>query len=738
MKRRDFINKSALGTGTLLIGIHIPGCKMTDHLPSVAHQLNAYLSLDTHSQVTISIPVPEIGQGVRTALAMLVMEELEANWDQVKIEQCDGDAIYGGRDQRAAGSNSIRVFWEPLRTAGAQAREMLKQAAAYEWGIPSGECEVAGGMVFNKVNRKKFRFGQLIEKASKLEIPKQVELKKSGFNVLGGAKPNIDNAAIVAGKSTYGFDVQFDGMLYASIEKCPTYGGKVIAFDATESLKIRGVRSAFKVNHYGSSADRPYTREGVAVVGESSWAVICGRRALKIEWDRTANQKESTGELDQQCKSLIDGQGDEIIIDQGNTRDAIKRAGRVFEATYKLPFIAHIPMEPLNCVINLTEDRCEIWSGTQMPFAERQFLAGLLDMPVEQITLHVPRIGGGFGRRLGYTAAIEAVQIAQEIKEPVKLFWTREDDIVHDGYRPFSYHRMTAAWDDVGALTSWTHRQAGTSRYAFRPNNRPGESEFFPNHFPANLLPNFRQEYSLAISNLSRSLIRAPGNNALAFVVESFMDELAIESDSDPLEFRLQLLGEDRDFPFDEEEGTVISTQRMKKVLSLAAEKAGWSNRKTLSPGRGMGIAGYFTFDSYIAHVAEVSVHQDTGDLHIHRFVSAVDCGFAVNRAGVIAQVEGAILDGLSAAIHQEVTIAEGQPQQSNFHDYPVLRMSECPDEIEVFIVENEHPPTGMGEPPYPPVAPALCNAIYDASKVRIRVLPIRDQIKKKIVGVPS
>lgn len=721
-------------SGGLLLTIPI-SCRVKEqHVEKgVLHTLNAYLRISTSGLVQITNPVPEIGQGVSTALPMLVAEELDVDWKHVKVKQADAGQNYEGSNQRAAGSYSVRAFWDPMRRAGAIARELLIMAAAESFQTTTQNCYAKNGLVYNRLNNVSMSYGDLVERAAAFKSPVEVRLKsRSDFNLIGKS-PKINGIdEIASGKMQYGHDVRLENMFYASIEKHDVYGATVNSFNEQEVLSIPGVKWVFRLPYHGSNPDRPYCREGVVVVATSVWSVINGRKALKIDWDLGPNVIESTTNLHEVCKELISKRGDFTVKNDGDVYGALESSNRVLEATYHLPFIVHIPMETVNCTVDLKEDSCEMWSTTQMPNVELNFLSNFLELPAENITIHIPRIGGGFGRRLSLDFTLEAVKIARHIKSPVQLLWLREDDIKYGGCRPFSYHKMSAAINEEANLIGWLHRQSGTSRYAFREGREPHESEFFPNHFPANLVKNFRLEYSLADSNLDRTLIRAPGNNALAFPVESFVDEIAHSLKKDPLNFRLELLGDDeREFVFDEEENALINTQRMKNVLQLAAKNADWGTK--LPKGRGMGIAGYFTFNTYVAHVAEVTVNMKSGELRIHKFTSAVDCGTALNPDGIRAQMEGGIMDGLSVALYQEITVEGGAIEQSNFHNYPILRMGESPPEINIHIVQSSLPPMGIGEPPYPPVAPALCNAIYNACGIRIRKLPIGNQIQNAI-----
>lgn len=722
--RREFLKIGAAAGGGLLVSVAVPGCgPLTGAGPEGNHLLHAFVSVDSRGVATVIVPVPEIGQGVRTSLAMLVAEELEVSWSGVRVRQADAGDEYGPH-QRAAGSRSVSAYWKPLRTAGATARLLLVRAAARRWSVAPSSCRARVGEVRHVGTHRSLGYGELAAEAARLSLPRGLAtaaLKDpDDFRIIGTPVRNIDTTGIVRGELRFGLDVRIPRMAYAAIARCPTHGGTVRTYDPGPALAVPGVRSVVESPSVGDAV-HPYVPEGVAVIAEDTWSALRGRSALEIDWDPGPNRDESTERLHRVGRRAMDRPG-EPFVHRGDVESALAGADRVVEATYHLPLLTHMTMEPMNCTVRMSEGRCEIWAPTQMPAVVRSRVASRFDLPERSVTVHVTRIGGGFGRRLAADFVFEAVGIARQVERPVQLVWSREDDVRHGFYRPFSYHRLSAGLDGRGRLVAWRHRQAGTSRYAFREAH-PARSEFFPGAFPAGIVPNFRQEYTLIESNLQRGLIRAPGYNALAFVVQSFVDEIALACREDPLEFRLALLEERQVRPYDDEGDDTYDSDRMRRVLELAGERSGWETG--LPDGRGRGVAASFTQGSYVAHVVEASTPSTGAPLRIHRVTSAIDCGRAVNPAGVRAQVEGGVMDGLGAALYGEITVNEGAVQQSNFHDYRILTMDRAP-EVEVAIVDGDAPPTGAGEPPYPPVAPALANAVHAATGERRRSLPLR------------
>lgn len=729
MKRREFLKVGSVAGGGLLITLTLPpmaaGAQAAASQSSFA--MNIYLAIALDDVVTITAPVPEIGQGVRTALPMLVAEELDIDWRQVRVVQAPGSQDYEGRNQRAAGSNSVRVYWEPMRRAGATAADLLRRAAADTWNVATADCEAARGRVTHAPTGRTANYGALAEKAALLTPDPNVSLKSPDrFRLLGQRVRNVDAADIVCGAVTFGADVRLPGMLIASIERCPVYGGRVLRFDDAAAKSIAGYVRAVKVTSVGNP-DRPYVREGVAAIATNTWAAFEARKRLDIAWDEGSNTTESTARLHDVCKQALHDPG-AIVRDDGDVAAAIDEAAKSVTATYHVPFIVHTPMETMNCTADVREDSVEIHVPTQMPAMTQSALASRLSLPLETIKLYPTRVGGGFGRRLSIDFVLEAVQLSQALRQPVQVTWTREDEIAQGDFRPFSYHRLRGAIDSGKNVVAWDHRQASTSRYAFREGEDPAASEFIPDDVPAGLIPNLRLEYALAESNLPRTILRAPGHNVLAFVVQSFIDELAHLAEADPLEFRLRLLDAARVDPDrSDRDNAYIDIARLRGVLERAAAEASWGT--PLPDGRGRGIACHYTFGSYVAHVIEITADPEgRADRHrIERVVSAVDCGQVVNLAGLEAQVEGGVIDGLSAALYGEIEVENGRVLQNNFDSYRLLRFDQAPD-IEVHVVSGGHAPTGMGEPPYPPVAPALSNAIFAATGLRHRRLPLLGQ----------
>lgn len=726
LNRRNFIRIVTASSGGLLVSIPISCAKQAETGPPMA--LNAYLEISPDETITIYAPVPEIGQGVRTAIPMILAEELDVDWQHVRVKQAPAGDEFGPR-QVAAGSASIAVYWEPMRRAGATARAVLIQAASIRWGTNPQMCTSEAGHIIHPNGRTKLSYGKLVAEASQFDPPENVSLKgKDDFSLIGTAVKNVDCEAIVTGTIKFGLDVERKGMLRAVIARCPTYGGRVKSYDATQALDMDGVVQAVKIEIVGSHKDRPYVDEGIAIVATSTWAAMQGRDALSVEWDMGSNIGESTDRLHILCHELLQTSG-EVVRSDGDIEAGFAAASVEVEGLYHLPFIAHMCMEPMNCTAEVTQNTCEMWVPTQSPGNDRNGMARALGISKDAVNVYPMRCGGGFGRRVGpEDVSYEAIQIAKVVGRPVQVVWTREDDIAHDAYRPFSYHKMKAGMDAGGNITAWTHRQSSTSRYAFRTNSNPSQSEFFLNNFPGGLVDNYQLEYAMAESNLPRSILRAPGNNALSFVVESFIDELAHAANQDPFEFRMKLLGENRELEFDDDFPT-ISTMRTKRVLRTVVENSNWG--QDMSENHGRGIASHFTFGSYVAYVVEVSVDRSSGEYTVDKVVAAIDCGQAVNLAGIRAQVEGGINDAIHAARYGEVTFTNGAVDQSNFHDYPLARMHEAALDIDIHIINDDAEPQGVGEPPYPPMFPALANALFAATGVRARSLPIKTDIFK-------
>lgn len=730
VNRRQFLKASAGGGAAFILGFYLsePGCaRHSGPREDAVFKPNAWLRITPDNQITILVEKPEMGQGARTSLPMLVAEELEADWSTIRIEQAPTlTDIY--KELSTGGSGGVLKSWIPLRQVGAQAREMLLVAAAQQWRVEKKDCRAQNSSVTHLPSGRRLTYGQLVETASHLPPlkPDSVRLKEpKDFRFIGKPVPRTDIPSKTDGSAKFGIDVRVPGMLFAVIARCPHFGGKLSAFDASAAKAVPGVHAVFPIPPLPRLMN---TAGGVAVVADSTWAAIQGRNALKVSWDKGPDGNESSESLSKLAQELSLASPSFVAVNRGDALKVLQNASRKVEAVYELPFQPHATMEPMNTTVDVRDDRIEMWSPTQWADRTQETIVNLSGLPKEKVIVHMTLSGGSFGRRGQWDYQAEAWQVGKEIKKPVQLVWTREDDMQHDFYRQYSYHRMAGALDDQGKLLAWWHRVVSTS---IREVFDPPASLKDPRHFAAQELgggdvlpyscPSFRQDYHPLHSAVPRAWWRSVEYSFTLFAMESFIDELAHAARRDPFEYRMELLSQDREldsvmWPG----GPPLKTRKLREVLKLAAEKGDWG--KPLPAGHGRGIACAFAFRSYVAHVAEVSVGKD-GSVRVNRIVSAVDCGTAVNPDGVRAMTEGAINFALTPVLTGEITIKNAAVQQSNFDDYQVLRMDQAPD-IEVHIVPSNEDPGGMGEPGVPPLAPAVANAVFAATGKRLRRLP--------------
>jgi CO/xanthine dehydrogenase Mo-binding subunit len=701
-RRREFFKVTSIAGAGFLLSFHLPWSGKLEAFAQsrqTAFAPNAWLRIDGDGTVTVTVAKSEMGQGVLTALPMILAEELDADWSNIKVEQALADKKYG--DMGTGGSTSVRTSWEALRTAGATARAMLVSAAAKRWGVPESACRTENSGVIHVPTGRKLAYGELAGEAAILPVPAKVALKvPKDFRIVGKRIPRVDTPSKVNGTAQFGIDIRIPGMLYAAVAQCPVFGGSVRSFDEKQAASVPGVKRVLRIS------------SGIAVVADSTWGAFQGRDALQIIWDEGPNAHLSSDDI---RKMFVEASGKPgaVAVNEGDFDNAMAKASKRIDAIYELPFLAHATMEPMNCVADVRKDRCEIWAPTQDPQAFQKKACETTGLHEESVIVHTTLLGGGFGRRTETDALSQALEVSKAMGAPVKLTWSREDDMTHDMYRPASYHLLSGGLDGNGRLVAIKHRIVAPS---ISESKWPGSTK---NGLDDDVvegavklpyaIPNFRVEYVMANTAVPVLWWRSVYPSQNVFAVESFMDELAHAAGRDPLEFRKAL---------------VTGMPRMRKAMDMAAAKAGWGTPLPAGHARGIALSPPSFFQTPVVQIAEVSVGTDRR-VRLHRIICALDCGIVVNPDTVEAQIEGGFVYGITAALKGKITVKDGRVDEKNFDDYPLLTLDEMPV-VETVIVESSEPPTGTGEPGLPAAAPAVANAVFAASGQRLRTLPMK------------
>ncbi|MFZ1139957.1 MAG: xanthine dehydrogenase family protein molybdopterin-binding subunit [Candidatus Sulfotelmatobacter sp.] len=725
ISRRQFVVGGAVaGAGSLVIGVRFSGSLLraqeSDRGAKKAgpNPFDAYVHVKPDGHITLIVAKSEMGQGIKTGLAMILAEEAEVDFNTVSVEQAETRPdMYA--HMGTGGSGSTMENYTPLRRAGAAVRGLMITAAAAKWNVPPAECEAQKGTVLHEKSDRKASYGELVEAARKLPLPdpEKVQLKdEADFELIGHPTARVDVPSKVNGSAQFGIDVRVPEMVFAVVARCPTFGGKAAHFDAGKAKAVAGVLDVFEIPAMGAGM---FTAGGIVVIGDSTWAAMKGREALQTTWDHGAAVSESSEGMREALRGAAQKSGKRVRND-GDVDAALSNGAKKVEAVYEMPLLAHATMEPMNITAHARGSDAEVWAPTQSPDWVQGTVAQVLGLKPDQVVVHTTLMGGGFGRRYMADFPAEVAQIAKLVGKPVQLVWTREDDMTHDFYRPATCHRMRGAVDANGRPVAWFHTLASTSiRGYWDPKAAPEQQEVGGAKEMPYAIPNVRLEFNGVNSAVPRAWWRSVENSFNGFAVESFIDELAAAAGQDPVQFRKSLLVKSANWKPKSEDDP--DPARLLGVLELAAEKSDWG--KPLGKGRGRGIAAFFSFGSYFAEVAEVTVKGS--EFKIDRIVAAVDCGQMVNPESVRSQTEGAIVFGLSAALKNEITIKNGAVEQTNFDGYDPLRINEAPP-IEVHLVINKEEPGGMGEPGLPPAAPAVANAIFAASGQRLRRLPFQ------------